>query len=229
MPLGRLGLSGEDFTVTLWNNNASLIENLPLFGIGVGILSGMVLSDEGGFDVGVSDGYVSMTVVKEITGISNITIPASSTSFIWIDESGTLTRTATDTYPGGTVACVGRVETDGSGITSILYDNRYDIILPKDVRGSMASVALTGGEVILTPSQYKCPILSLSGTLTSNVELVVPPNRGWQWLVRNATTGAYTVKVKTFDGTGVDDAPAQGTSCSLWCDGTDVLRATADL
>jgi len=45
--------------------------------------------------------------------------------------------------------------------------------------------------------------------------------------VFNNTTGAFTVAVKTAAGTGVVVPPGQ--RAVVYCDGTNVLRATADV
>jgi len=60
----------------------------------------------------------------------------------------------------------------------------------------------------------------LSGTLTGNRDLEVPDFEK-QYLIRNNTSGSFTVTVKTVSGTGV--VVNQGAMTIVVCDGTDVL------
>lgn len=85
--------------------------------------------------------------------------------------------------------------------------------------GSTAQ-ALGSTNVTLTNSQASKPIITLSGTLSANVNLVFP---AWQkqWLVVNNTTGAFTVSAKTSAGTA---AALQPGANYLWGDGTNILN-----
>lgn len=88
---------------------------------------------------------------------------------------------------------------------------------------------LTGGTVTLTPAQAKRNVIVLSGTLASNLIVVLPPTVR-QWLIVNATTGGFTTTVQTAAGTGV--TVPQGGSASptpVWGDGTNIYNATTPL
>ena len=52
----------------------------------------------------------------------------------------------------------------------------------------------------LLPAQYGTAILKFVGAIINNVIIIVP-NAGW-WQMENATTGLYTVTIKTLDGSG---------------------------
>lgn len=86
------------------------------------------------------------------------------------------------------------------------------------------SVSTTGGDTTLTDDQSLNAILAVSGTLSSNANIIVPA-RTKAWIVKNATAGAFTVTVKTSAGTGI--VVPQGESAFLYCDGTNVLQARA--
>ena len=88
-----------------------------------------------------------------------------------------------------------------------------------------ASIVTTGGTTTLTATQYGCPILLVTGALTSNAILVVP-NAGL-WCVANRTTGAYSLTVKTSAGAGV--VVAQSNTQELLADGTNVVISRTDL
>jgi hypothetical protein len=84
-----------------------------------------------------------------------------------------------------------------------------------------------GGPFVLTGGQLNRIAYRFTGALIANREIVVPTTVQQYW-VTNATTGAFTLTVKTAAGTGV--AVVQGGSAILYCDGTNVVAAdTASL
>jgi len=86
----------------------------------------------------------------------------------------------------------------------------------------MLSLDVSGStDVTLTSTQARNPILYFDGTLTGSINIIVPT---WKkrWLVVNATTGSYTLTVKTASGSGI--AITQGYSGEVYGDGTDILR-----
>lgn len=84
--------------------------------------------------------------------------------------------------------------------------------------GSTAQ-ALGSVNVTLTNLQAAKPIITLSGVLSANVNLVLP---AWakQWLVVNNTSGSFVVSAKTASGTPVALQPG---SNYLYGDGTNIL------
>jgi hypothetical protein len=67
-------------------------------------------------------------------------------------------------------------------------------------------------------------MINLTGAITANLQVIVPSAAG-EWTFKNATTGAFTVTVKTAAGTGIDIP--QGTSLLVWSDGTNVYNAVS--
>ena len=61
-----------------------------------------------------------------------------------------------------------------------------------------------------------------TGALNANMNVIVPPTVQQYW-VDNATTGAFTVTIKTASGTGY--AVPQNSRAILYCDGTNVVNA----
>ena len=91
--------------------------------------------------------------------------------------------------------------------------------------GFQPFVGLTGGTLTLTATQAARKIITLSGTLTSNLAVVLP---AWtapagRWLIINNTTGAFAVTVRTAGGTGVN-IPQGGPSnpVEVYGDGTNI-------
>lgn len=86
------------------------------------------------------------------------------------------------------------------------------------------TVTVTGGTVTLTNNQAAYNAVTLAGTLTSNATIIVP-NWCHQWIFNNATTGSYTVTIRTAAGTGV--TVAQGFSTIVYGDTNNVLLANS--
>lgn len=84
------------------------------------------------------------------------------------------------------------------------------------------AIATTGGTTTLTSSQNRYPIIRLTGVLASNATIEVKTQEK-NWIFINATTGAYTVTVKTSAGTG--KTIPRGRAVKLYCDGTNVEYA----
>lgn len=91
--------------------------------------------------------------------------------------------------------------------------------VPALAYGATALTALTGGNVTLTQAQAAKQVITVSGTLTSNLVLIVP---GWRydWTVYNNTSGAFSVSVRTAVGSAAA-IPQNGAPTPVVCDGTN--------
>lgn len=92
-------------------------------------------------------------------------------------------------------------------------------LIDQNISGNL-SVSTTGGTTSLTDSQAANVSLTITGTLTSAATIVCP-DRGGFYFVSNATSGSYTVTVKTTTGTGV--TVSQGAQTLVYSDGTNML------
>jgi hypothetical protein len=91
---------------------------------------------------------------------------------------------------------------------------------------SYAEIAVAGtGTYTLNSTEYAKTAIKFTGLLTGNRVIVVPDAERDYW-ISNATTGAYTLTVKTAAGTGV--AVTQGKAATLYSDGTNVVAADTD-
>jgi microcystin-dependent protein len=95
-------------------------------------------------------------------------------------------------------------------------------ILESAITGAV-TISTTSGTVTLTNVDYtndqaKKGILHCTATLVGNLIIVVP-NASKKYTVVNATSGAYTVSIKTSSGSA--KAVTQGTAVDVWCDGSD--------
>lgn len=94
-----------------------------------------------------------------------------------------------------------------------------------DFAAGVAAITLAGSNVTLTPLQFGRPIIVLTGTLSANVNVIVPALQK-TWCVINNTTGNFTATIKTPSGTGA--VVAQGTSQFIVGDGVNVLSITTN-
>lgn len=88
--------------------------------------------------------------------------------------------------------------------------------------GDVTAVSTTGGTTTLTSTQEVVNAFTISGALVSNATIVFS-GRGGTWVVKNSTTGSYTVTLKVSGQTGV--AIEQGTKQGVFCNGTDIETA----
>lgn len=77
-------------------------------------------------------------------------------------------------------------------------------------------------DVVETSAQAENVIQQYTGTLTGNINVIVPDTVQIYYVFNN-TGGPYTLTVKTASGTGI--LIVQGTHVILYCDGTDVVNA----
>ena len=96
----------------------------------------------------------------------------------------------------------------------------------QSVVGGYLSISSTGGTIVLTDAQASNPVIGFSGALTSNLTVVLPTTTKRLWAIYNATSGAYTLTVKTASGAGV--TVAQGKRNLVYTDGTNVYDGFND-
>lgn len=84
------------------------------------------------------------------------------------------------------------------------------------------SIDVSGtGDYTLSVLQQNKISYDLTGILTGNRNIIVPTTKQQYW-VTNATTGSFSLTVKTATGTGI--VVAQGQALILYCDGTNVVQ-----
>jgi microcystin-dependent protein len=103
---------------------------------------------------------------------------------------------------------------------SLLNDEVIEL-LDQAIAGR-SSISVTGAGTTLSTAQRRCAILDFSGTLTGN-EVVTVANLSKVWIVRNGTSGAFALTMKTSSGDPV--TIPQGVWTVVWCNGSNVLRS----
>ncbi len=73
-------------------------------------------------------------------------------------------------------------------------------------------------------SNGKNQVIKLTGTITTNVNVIIPDSIEKTYIVENATSGAFTVTVKTTSGTGFTFAATEKTRVILYSDGTNIVE-----
>ena len=130
-----------------------------------------------------------------------------------IDPSGTETINGAVTLtmrPGDSATLI----TDGT--------SWYTIGLGQDAVFAFdyTSISVTGGTVTLSGAQLNRIAYQFVGVLTSNCIIVVPSTIQQYW-INNATTGAFTLNVKTSAGTPTQ--VNQGAKGIYYCDGSSII------
>lgn len=87
-----------------------------------------------------------------------------------------------------------------------------------------AALSMTDANYAVPAASYAKKILELSGTLTAGRDVILPLTAGASFIVNNKTGQTLTFKGAT--GTGV--AVATTKVATLYCDGTNYVRATPD-
>jgi len=139
------------------------------------------------------------------SGSSNVTIDPASAELI--DGGSTLVIAPED-------SCM--VICDGTGF--------YTVGLTQAAAGTFDYLAIDvsgTGNYTLSTFELDRIAYNLFGTLTGNRNIIVPATIQQYWIT-NATSGAFTLTVKTSAGTGI--TVPQGEAQILYCDGTDVVQ-----
>lgn len=90
--------------------------------------------------------------------------------------------------------------------------------------GSTQTYTLNSSNVTVTTSESQNLRIYLQGTLTANVNILLPAVGG-MWIVDNETTGSFTVTVKTVAGGSTGVAVSQGVRSFITANGTNVYFA----
>lgn len=112
---------------------------------------------------------------------------------------------------------------DGENSNTWGQKTNANLSLVENAISKRQALTLGGVDVTLTDTQYadnqaRSLCLALSGTVSANINVIVP-SRSKMYLIDNATSGAFTVTVKTAAGSGV--VCTQGKITLIYVDGTN--------
>ncbi len=123
-----------------------------------------------------------------------------------------------------------RFDMNAQGLTSTQQQNARSNIASLaaiDVGFGRLSKSVAGGtDITLTATEAANQFIELTGTLTGNINVVVPAAPRL-FFIYNGTSGAFSVTLKTAAGSGV--AVSQGGRTLLECDATNVVSPLANI
>jgi hypothetical protein len=104
-----------------------------------------------------------------------------------------------------------------------------NLLILEQAIGGYSSVALnatTGATLTYSNgalSNGKDAVIKLTGTITGNVNVVIPDSVEKTYIIENATSGGFTVTVKTSSGTGVTWGATDKGIKMVYSDGTNIV------
>ena len=116
---------------------------------------------------------------------------------------------------------------DYNNTWSTPVNNDWDVI--DTAFGGTTTINAVGasGTVTLTVSQYRPPIIAITGALTANVNYQLPAGVGGFWHIFNNTSGAFSVLLSSAGGGSTVTIP-QGYTISVISDGTNIGLGTTN-
>lgn len=152
---------------------------------------------------------------------TTLTLTASSTRYVAADRALAVTDNAT-AFPADKLALY-KVVTGSSTVSS--YEDHRNVHDIGRFLYSRVSIAMADANKTATYEQGMADSITLTGALTALRDLVVPlvPRA---WTIYANTTGGFGVRVIGASGTGI--TVADGKRAIVECDGTNVVRVTAD-
>jgi hypothetical protein len=102
-----------------------------------------------------------------------------------------------------------------------------NLLILEQAIGGYSSIAVTSGATLTFSngalSNGKDQVIKLTGTIAGAINVVVPDGIEKTYIIENATSGAYTVTVKTSSGTGVTWGATDKGIKMVYSDGTNVV------
>ena len=169
---------------------------------------------------GIDRWHINATATTKAN--TTLTLTASSTRYVAADRALAVTESAT-AFPADKLA-VYKIVTGTATVTSY-EDHRDPHHVNRFLYGRFVQ-AMADANQTLTYQQAMCESMELTGALSALRDVVVPlvPRN---YTVFANTTGGFGVRVIGATGTGI--TIADGKRAIVECDGTNVVRVTADV
>lgn len=173
---------------------------------------------------GLTWGYYGGNVLVNgvLTQIANgtLTLTANLTNYIEAEPTTGAVSFNTTAFTAGRTPLYTVVA--GASTVSSYTDHRLAV---PDVTGRLAK-AISDANTTLSFAEVRNQIIEITGTLTAarNITLPLKPR---QWTVFNGTTGGFGLQFIGATGTGI--TVAAGKRAIVYSDGTNIVRATADI
>lgn len=173
---------------------------------------------------GLTWGYYGGNVLVNgvLTQIANgtLTLTANLSNYIEAEPTTGAVSSNTTAFTAGCTPLYTVVA--GAATVSSYTDHRLAV---PDVTGRLAK-AISDANTTLSFAEVRNQIIEITGTLTAarNITLPLKPR---QWTVFNGTTGGFGLQFIGATGTGI--TVAAGKRAIVYSDGTNIVRATADI
>lgn len=202
--------SGKEITVNELNN---------AFSIASPFARSQSSSGLGWAYYGLSRWHINATATVKAN--TTLTLTASSTRYVAADRALAVTDNAT-AFPPEKLALY-KVVTGTATVTS--YEDHRDLHHINRYLYGRVTQAMGDANQPLTYQQAMCESIELTGALTALRDVVIPlvPRA---WTVYANTSGGFGVQVIGASGTGITIADTK--RAIVECDGTNVVRITAD-
>lgn len=182
------------------------------------------------YDAGVYQLETTDPVQGGASGVSNAPLKNLANRTTYLKQRVDNIESGATNLPGYAKSASPSFTGDPTAPTAALGDNDTSIATTAFVQatlGGRLSKSVAGsGSITLTAVEAGSGILELTGALTGNRTVILPVTPTRSWIIKNATSGAFTLTVKTAAGTGV--MVTQGTNAIVWTDGTNVYDALTD-
>jgi hypothetical protein len=169
---------------------------------------------------GIGRWYINASATPKSNATLSLT--ASSTRYASVDRSLAMSEQATE-FAADKLAVLKAVT--GSATVTSYEDHRDPHHINRFLYGRF-TLAMGGANKTLTYEQAMCESMELTGSSASLLDVIVPAVPR-DWRVFANTSGGGGIRVKTASGTGI--TVADGKRAILECDGTNVVRVTADV
>lgn len=169
---------------------------------------------------GLSRWHINETAT--IKASATLALTASSTRYVAADRALAVSDNAT-AFPPDKLALY-KIVTGTSTVLS--YEDHRDLHHINRFLYGRCVQAMGDTNQTLTYQQAMCESIELTGALTALRNVVVPLVRR-NWIIFANTSGGFGVQVIGASGTGI--TVADGKRAMVECDGTNVVRVTADV
>ncbi len=169
---------------------------------------------------GLSRWHINETATVKANG--SVSLTASSTRYVAADRALAITDNGT-AFPPEKLALY-KIVTGTATVTS--YEDHRDLHHINRFLYGRCVQAMGDTNQTLTYQQAMCESIELTGALTALRNVVVPLVRR-NWIIFANTSGGFGVQVIGASGTGI--TVADGKRAMVECDGTNVVRVTADV
>jgi len=206
--------------------------------------AGSIVAGELSIQIATGIGFPGAAGAKKIVwnaaAVKVLNLTASDTNYLYLLQEAdpvtglNIVANVTGVAPADScllLTCV----TDGTEVTSI--DDApagrthlgSALVAARRLMAEGTSVSIAGGpgDVTLIAGEFDTGVLTLTGLLTGNRNVILETLSGRFLWVKNDTTGAFTVTVKTAAGTGVE--VTQGSAMVVWCDATNIVPLDAEI